>query len=344
MPRNCAQKRSPSIPPQTAQVLARRGGELFDGVDAGTAQTLQHRRADTAQILQFQPVQRLRQIAQLDHGQAVDLLHVGGGLGQEGVRGDADRAADRRSEPAIDQGLLDPVGDRDRVVALAFAADQAASDFVDRQRFAVDRNAILDRRDQTVMQIDVARRARFDDGDIGAARHRFVHRRAGLDAMSLSLAAGGDAAGGGRQHRHHADRTAAQFLAVELLDRGEVGIEVDEQAAQGHGGGPAWGRYRAAQAAARDAPGGRCGRPADSGGRPSRLLRDVLNQWAYRTIGGSPPTMTMSAGRRANRPTLTTPGIWLIADSIATGSVIARPWISRMKLPLSVTTPAPLAS
>jgi hypothetical protein len=30
---------------------------------------------------------------------------------------------------------------------------------------------------------------------------------------------------------------------------------------------------------------------------------------AYSTTGGSPPTITTSAGRRANRPTLTTPGI-----------------------------------
>src|SRR5690606_7119321 len=59
----------------------------------------------------------------------------------------------------------------------------------------------------------------------------------------------------------------------------------------------------------------------------------------YRTCGGSPPTMTTSAGRRAKSPTLTTPGIWLIACSSASGSVIASPWISRMTLPLSVTTP-----
>ena len=50
--------------------------------------------------------------------------------------------------------------------------------------------------------------------------------------------------------------------------------------------------------------------------------------------------MTMSAGRRANRPTLTTPGIWLSSASIPTGSVMARLCTSRIQLPLSVTTPS----
>src|SRR3546814_2531421 len=58
------------------------------------------------------------------------------------------------------------------------------------------------------------------------------------------------------------------------------------------------------------------------------------------TVGGSPPTMTTSAGRRANRPTLTTPGIWLSSRSSTSGSVMDRPCTSRIQLPLSVSTPS----
>src|SRR5690606_20273402 len=83
----------------------------------------------------------------------------------------------------------------------------------------------------------------------------------------------------------------------------------------------------------------------DSWTRKSRRLAGSLvlqaRECNYRTRGGSPPTMTTSAGRLANRPTLTTPGIWLICCSILTGSVMERPWTSRIQFPLSVTTPWP---
>src|SRR5690606_26526401 len=62
-------------------------------------------------------------------------------------------------------------------------------------------------------------------------------------------------------------------------------------------------------------------------------------QRRQRTTGGVPPTITTSAGRRANRPTLTTPGIWFSACSSATGSVIESPCTSITQLPLSVTVP-----
>src|SRR5690606_6853072 len=50
--------------------------------------------------------------------------------------------------------------------------------------------------------------------------------------------------------------------------------------------------------------------------------------------------MRTSAGRRANNPTETTPGTWLIASSIASGSAMRRLCTSRIQLPLSVTTPS----
>jgi len=49
------------------------------------------------------------------------------------------------------------------------------------------------------------------------------------------------------------------------------------------------------------------------------------------------PIRITSAPRRANRPTVTTPAIWLIVVSSATGSSIVRPETSRMTLPLSLS-------
>lgn len=63
---------------------------------------------------------------------------------------------------------------------------------------------------------------------------------------------------------------------------------------------------------------------ADSGqhrGRPQDQKR--------RTPAGL-PRMTTSAGRDANNPTVTTPTIWLISVSSATGSSMRRPWTSMM--------------
>ena len=54
------------------------------------------------------------------------------------------------------------------------------------------------------------------------------------------------------------------------------------------------------------------------------------------TSGGSPPTITTSAGRRANRPTHTTPGIIINVCSRPTGSTIDSPCTSRIQFPLPV--------
>src|SRR5690606_26599087 len=99
--------------------------------------------------------------------------------------------------------------------------------------------------------------------------------------------------------------------------KGEQGTD-EEQAHKGHGG--------------------------DRAGTEAVALRQVGPEdtviVVYSTCGGSPPTITTSAGRRANRPTVTTPGIWLSCCSSLTGSTMDRLCTSRIRLPLSVTTPS----
>ena len=108
------------------------------------------------------------------------------------------------------------------------------------------RDAGLDRGKELMVDVHVARRARDLQGDIGTALQRLGHAGAGLDAeIALGLLAGGNAASGEAGHRDHRDRATAQARIVVLLDRGEERIEIDEQAAQGHGIAPRMGRqYR----------------------------------------------------------------------------------------------------
>lgn len=222
---------------------------MLDGADADAAQAVLDGWADAAQVAQLEPVQRVRQVGKLDHREPVRLLHVRRGLGQELVRRDADRAADRTVEPLV-QRALDALGDRLGVRAFALAAEQPARHLVDGFGFAV-RDAVGDRRHRLMVDLDVARRAREHERELGAPRQRLADCRAGADIERLRLVAGGDAAGGLGHDRHDRDRASAQLRPVELLDRSEEGVEVDEQAAQGHAGRPRMGRQYPARASQR---------------------------------------------------------------------------------------------
>ena len=176
----------------------------------------------------------MRQVRLLDHDQAVRLVHLGGGLGEEFVRCDPDRTGQRIAE-ALEQGTLDVAGDAFGVAALALAADQPTRHFVHRGRLAM-RNAGLDDLHEFPVHLDVACWPGDLHGDLGTGPHRIGHPGAGADAVPLGFLAGGQAAGGGRNDRDDRHRLAAQVRRVELLHRSEERVEVDEQAAQGHGG------------------------------------------------------------------------------------------------------------
>ncbi len=112
--------------PRSAQLLARGRAELLRGVYAGPTQPFLNGRSDAAEVAQFQCVKARGQVGFFEHGETIRLAHVGGGLGQEAVGGDADRAADRRAQAFLDQPLLDASGDRLRIAALALASDRAS--------------------------------------------------------------------------------------------------------------------------------------------------------------------------------------------------------------------------
>ena len=143
-----------------------------------------------------------------------------------------------------------------------------------------------------------------------------------LTPMRLGFIARGDAAGGLRHHRHHADRPPAQRPAVVLFDRGEVGIEVDEQAAQGHGD--------------------ECNELGSAVSRRSRLSRqrclsinNLSRIWRFAAddhdVGRAPREQADADHAR---------DLVERAFPAPTGSVIARPCTSRTQLPLSVVTPS----
>ena len=192
-----------------------------------------HRRSDSTEVAQFQPVQLVRQIALLDDRQTVRFVHVRGGLGEEPVRRDTDRTIDRRAEPEIEQALLDAARDGLGVFALALATDQVARHFVDGTRLAV-RDAVLDGGHQQVVQLDVACRPGEHEPDFRAFLPCLANAGAGFHADGLGFVACGQATPTVGHDRHHADRSPAQARVVVLLDRGEIGVEIDEQAAQRH--------------------------------------------------------------------------------------------------------------
>ena len=137
---------------------------------------------------------------------------------------------------------LDPSRKCFRVCALLLAADQFAGHLVDRTHavsaavIADYRDHMVDRAQQPMMPFDVFRGTRQHELDPGAQLARVAHQGAGLHAVALGFHAGREAAGGFRLHRNHADRFAAQARVLLLLHRGEVAVEIDEKAAQGHGG------------------------------------------------------------------------------------------------------------
>ena len=219
--------------PGAAQGVAAGGAELLDAMDAELVEALFHGAADAVQGAELEAVQPLRQFVLADHDEAVGLLHVGRGLGEEAVGRDADRAVQHVADLVVDR-LLDLLAEPDGVGFLALAAHQVAGHFVDGEHGA-DRRARFDRGDDAMVDFDVGGRPRLHEDDVLAQLPGLPHRGAGTDAEALGVDAGGDAAGGVGHHRQHADRTAAQLGPQLLLGRGEEGIEVDVKRMQGHG-------------------------------------------------------------------------------------------------------------
>jgi hypothetical protein len=166
-------------------------------------------------------------------GEAVGLAHVRGSLGEEIVWRDADRAADGAA--GCDTGNL-PLHLRRHLfgdASVTLSSHQFARHLVDRAD-ACNRNGAVDRLDQRVVPPHIALGTCQTDLDAGTQPSCLAHQRAGAHAERLGFVAGGDQAGRVRVYRHHSDGTAAQRRILVLLHRGEIAVEVDEQAAQCH--------------------------------------------------------------------------------------------------------------
>jgi hypothetical protein len=116
---------------------------------------------------------------------------------------------------------------------LLLAAGQFTGHFVDGIDL-INRSAGFDHLDQAMMEFYVSEWACLDQPDVRAACLGFGYERAGLDTEFLGLVARGDATRRVRHDRHHSDRLTAQLRTQLLLDRSEVGIEIDVEGTQGH--------------------------------------------------------------------------------------------------------------
>ncbi len=167
-----------------------------------------------------------RKVGRVDHRVTVRFLHVGGGLGQETVGADADRAGQAFARLGPQPGLH--LGDQATdYLFLLPTAGQLAGHFVDGQHLANGDHAVDDAH-QAVVHLHIDPGPGLDEENVRAKPPGLPDQRPGLHAMPLGLPAGGDAAGGLRQHRQDAQRPAAQFRAQLLLHRGEIGIEIEQ--------------------------------------------------------------------------------------------------------------------
>ncbi len=198
--------------------------------DALLVQAFLHARADAGQIAQRQVHQRARQQVLGERNQAVGLVHVGGDLRQVAVRREADGAAQCCSDMLADGGLHATRQIHGRKQRL-LAADQAGGHLVDGHD-GRDGNAALDRLDDPIVIVDVNFVARLDQLQAWTHPFRFADLRAGTNPEGLRLVACCDGAGSVGHDGHDGDRAPAEFRPQLLLDRGEVGVQIEEEPPQ----------------------------------------------------------------------------------------------------------------
>ena len=103
--------------------------------------------------------------------------------------------------------------------------------FINRKH-GLDMDAVLHRRDDLVVVFDVFRRLGFHNGNAGAEHAGLADAGAGLHPERLGLVGSGDAAGGFRQYRGDADRTAPEPGVKVLLDAREIRIAIYKEGSE----------------------------------------------------------------------------------------------------------------
>ena len=218
--------------PGCDQHIARRSVQLLHGRDAAGCQSSLHAWTNAVDGRDRQRVQALGNFMRLDHRQTVRFVHVAGQLGQQPVRRNAHRGAHAFAHLGQQCGL-DLLRQPHGTLALAPASGQLAFHLVDAHHLQ-HRHDAVHHRQGLLVYLHIPGMVGQDQHDVRTAALCVRHPRARLDAKGLGLVAGRNAARGIGHHRHHAHRSPAQGRVELLLDRGEVAVEVDKQAAE-HG-------------------------------------------------------------------------------------------------------------
>jgi hypothetical protein len=201
--------------------------EVVTGKDPVRLQSGLHLPIDSGELGEATPAQGVRKVARLQNDQPVRLLEFGGQLGQELVWRDADAAGQGRRDVLPDRGLQ-PAGDPLGLVASALLANEPERHLV-HATDPMDREHRLDSLDHEVMVVGVERVPPEHQFDFRAQLPGLVDPGAGPDPEGLGLVARRDHEGRVGQHWHDRDRPAPQLWTLRLLDRREVGVEIEEQ-------------------------------------------------------------------------------------------------------------------
>jgi hypothetical protein len=183
--------------------------------------------ADAGQVAESELGERFRQNVERQSDQAVGLFHVTGYLGQIAVCGQTHRTA-HHGAYALADARLDLAAQFERRKQRTLAAHETTGHLVNGEHGG-DGETALDRFDDAVVVVDVDLVARLDQDQAGTHPLGFGHDGTGSDAVRLGLITGGDAAGCVGHHGYDSHGLTAQLGAILLLDRGKIGIEIDEE-------------------------------------------------------------------------------------------------------------------
>ena len=201
--------------------------KIVHGVDAFLVEPLLRARADAGQIAEREPPESFRQNVKRERHQAVGLFHIAGHFGEIAIGGQAYGAAQHLADALADSGLY-AEAEVDCVQQRALAAHQAAGHLVDGAD-GRDRHAAFDGLHDAVMEFGVELVAAFDQHDLRTHAFGVGDNCPGANAEGLSLVTCGNAAGCIDHCGHDPHWPAAKLGPQLLLDRGKVGIQVDEE-------------------------------------------------------------------------------------------------------------------
>ena len=220
--------------PDGAELGAAGGVKGGDIGNAGGAEALLHVFTNAGEIAELDVARDELggDVGFVEEDEAVGLFEIGGELGDEPIRADADGATETGPDVADDAGA-DLLGEAEGAGGDGEVAGEFAFQLVDGLDL-FDRHEGFDDLAQAVVVADVDVGAGLDGDEAGALAAGLGEAGVALHAELFGLEADGDRAGGLGDDGHDDDGLATQLRALLLLDGGEEGIEVDGERAE-HG-------------------------------------------------------------------------------------------------------------